>query len=274
MDIVIAAVTHKNCKMPEDPLYFPVMAGAVLMDEVPDGFMRDDTGDNISSLNRMYCELTGLYWAWKNIRADYLGLCHYRRYFASSKVRGIRIPLWKKARMNSFYRILGYEEASALLTYHDAVLPRPRHYYIETNYSHYVNAHNAQDLDITREVICDLYPEYTEAFDARMHMKSGHRFNMFIMKHDLADRYCRWLFDILFELEKRLDMTGYTDRDRRVFGFVAERLLDVWIDANKIGYVEIPYMMTEPEHLPAKGIRMIIRKLIRRRVSGSRRESF
>lgn len=243
MSIIIAAVTHKEYKLPDDPLYIPLMAGAALMGEVPSGYVRDDTGDNISARNRSFCELTGLYWAWKNFDADHIGICHYRRYFA---YRG---------------HILSLNEAAKLTDKADIILPKRRRYYIETNYTHYAHAHHAADLDTARDIISEKYPEYLDAFDRRMRMRSGHRFNMLIMKRDILDRYCTWLFDILFELEQRLDTSDYSDRDKRVCGFVAERLLDVWLDAGDEEYIELPYIMTEREVLTAKAIKMVCRKI-------------
>ena len=246
MSTVIAAVTHKEYGMPDDPLYIPLMAGSALMQDVPDNYVRDDSGDNISALNRSYCELTGLYWAWKNLDVDNIGLCHYRRYFASR---------------TSHRQILRLDEAEQLMKIHSVILPRPRRYFIETNYSQYIHAHHKQDLTITREIIESRYPKYIDAYDRVMLRRSGHRFNMFIMKRALLNRYCIWLFDILGELEKKLDITEYIEKDRRVFGYVAERLLDVWLEANSLDYMELPYIMTEKEKLPSKAAGLILRKI-------------
>lgn len=292
MRTVIAVITHKKYVMPEDPLYLPVAAGAALARE--DGFrpmivtadgscmdgsnmtdlaygryIRDDTGDNISERNRTFCELTGLYRIWKDDEllknADSLGLCHYRRYFASPA----RYRLQGRLRRTSgafrpedaFAYILTAEEADRLMADTDIILPVRRRYFIETNRSHYVHAHHAAELDLAEEIIRERCPEYLEAFNSSMKKRSGHRFNMFIMKKDLFRDYCSWLFGILFEMERRLDMTGYSDREKRVFGYVAERLLDVWIDAGGYEYKELPYIMTERENLPAKALHMIIRKI-------------
>lgn len=246
MSIAVAAVTHKEYAIPVDPLYIPLMAGSALMGEVPVGYVRDDTGDNISASNRTYCELTGLYWAWKNLDADYTGICHYRRYFASAASRR---------------QILGMTEAEGLMERAGVLLPRPRRYYIESNYSQYVHAHHAEDLDRTREIVAFRHPDYIDAFERRMRMRSGHRFNMFIMKREILDRYCTWLFDILFELEKQLDISKYNEKDKRVFGYVAERLLDVWLDKNGISYIETAYIMTEKEHLLLKAAGLLGRKI-------------
>ncbi|MBQ3973839.1 MAG: DUF4422 domain-containing protein, partial [Lachnospiraceae bacterium] len=74
--IKIIVASHKSYWMPEDPVYLPVQVGAAGKEDL--GYVRDDSGDNISGKNVNYCELTGLYWAWKNLEADYIGLAHYR----------------------------------------------------------------------------------------------------------------------------------------------------------------------------------------------------
>ena len=191
-------------------------------DNCKDSYLRDDTGDNISEKNPNYCELTGLYWAWRNLDCEYLGLAHYRRHFTLMKGTGDRRD------------VLTLDQVRGLLTEADVLLPTPRNYWIETNYQQYVHAHHAIDLDETRRIIEEKCPEYLIAYDSIMKKTTGHRFNMFIMKKQLADAYCTWLFDILFELEKRLDISEYSDNDKRVFGFVSERLLDVWLETNGV----------------------------------------
>lgn len=246
MDTRIIAVTHKEYDMPEYPGYINLMAGSTLHDDIPETFIRDDIGDNISGRNPWYCELTGLYWAWKNLECDNLGICHYRRYFSS--------PGERKA-------VLSAVESENLLKKYDIILPTARNYVIETNYSQYAHAHHASDLDLTRTVIEDKCREFLPYFDIRMGMNVGHRFNMFIMGKHLVDGYCEWLFDILFELEKRIDISEYNEMDKRVFGLIAERLLDVWIDAGDYKCTELPVIFIEKNHLAEKAIRLVIRKI-------------
>ena len=246
-DVKVVVAAHKPYWMPDDPLYVPLQVGAALNAPIP-GFMRDDAGDAISARNANYCELTGLYWAWKNLDCEYLGLAHYRRHFALRRGRDRR-------------NVLTLAQARRLLGRADVILPKPRHYWIETNYSQYFHAHHAADLDTARAVIAERCPAYTDAFDRVMRRRTGHRFNMFIMKRPLADAYCAWLFDILFELEKRLDISAYSDNDRRVFGFVAERLLDVWLEHERVGYKEIPHRFLEKQNWITKGARFLKRKL-------------
>lgn len=240
--ILIITASHKPYAMPDDPMYLPVQVGAAGKPSL--GWARDDTGDHISGKNPGYCELTGLYWAWKNQKADYLGLAHYRRHFAGK--RG---------------RILTQRELEPLLERYDVILPRPRRYYIETNYSQYIHAHHRQDLELTRQILGQRHPAYLAAYDAIMERTWGHRFNMFVMKRDLAEQYCGWLFGILFELERRLDCSGYSQYDARVFGFVGERLLDVWLEANHLPYRELPCLFLERQNWPGKILKFIIRKL-------------
>ena len=247
MDIKIIVVTHKPYWLPQDHMYLPVQVGSA--DAI--GITRDDTGDNIACKNANYCELTALYWAWKNLRADYIGLAHYRRHFANSLIK----PGDKRA------ALLTEQRAEALLKGSDVLLPKPRHYWIETNYSQYAHAHHAVDLDTTRAIVAERCPEYLADYDRVMRRRSGHRFNMFIMKRDLLDAYCAWLFDILFELERRLDISGYSAQDRRVFGYVGERLLDVWLAKHGVGYKNVPYIFMEKQNWLKKGADFLARKL-------------
>lgn len=245
----IVVATHKDYWMPEDPVYLPLLVGAE-KNRARRGFTKDNTGESISSKNPYYCELTGLYWAWKNLNGEYIGLVHYRRHFANGK-------WWKKKRE----RILCGDEFDAALKSAEILLPKPRHYWIETNYSQYAHAHHEEDLIQTRKIIMEKYPEYIPAYDRSMEQRSGHRFNMFVMKKCLLDEYCGWLFDILSELEKRLDISSYSQNDQRVFGFIGERLLDVWIRTKGLVYKELPYVFLENQNWFVKGGRFLMRKV-------------
>lgn len=232
MDIKIIVAAHKPYWMPQDDIYLPLHVGHAGKEDI--GFQADDTGDNISEKNPNFCELTGLYWAWKNLDCDYIGLAHYRRHFA--------IKINFKDKKNS---VLTHEQLEPLLEKYDVILPKTRNYYIETIYSHYKHTFDSEHLDITRKIISRKYPEYLAYFDKVMNSTSAHMFNMFIMKKELADKYCEWLFDILFELEKRIDISGMSAFEARLFGRVSEMLLDVWLITNNISFAEIKYVHME-----------------------------
>ena len=206
--IIVAA--HKAFRMPDDDMYIPLHVGAEgKIDEngqpLDIGFVKDNTGDNISLKNPGYCELTGLYWAWKNLEADYIGLAHYRRHFSLRKTR------------DPFDGVLKYAELAPILKKKKVIVPDKRKYYIESLYNHYKHTHYISQLDETRSIIAEKYPDYISSFDRVIRRSWGYMFNMMIMERGLVDEYCAWLFDVLFELEKRVnedkvDMDSLPDR--------------------------------------------------------------
>lgn len=245
--ISVMVASQQAKPFPGERIYLPVQVGAVLAEPVP-GMQPDSQGPHISEKNPNYCELTAVYWAWKNLDADYIGLNHYRRYFAGKRFG---------RRRNWIATGSDLEEA---LQKAPVILPKKRNYFIETNYSQYVHAHHREDLDTTRQILQEKYPEYVPAFDAVMKRTSGHRFNMFVMRRDYFETYCAWLFSVLFDLEERLDISGYSAYDRRVFGFVAERLMDVWIETEQVPYTELPVAFTEKQNWLKKGSAFLLRK--------------
>ncbi|MBQ8605414.1 MAG: DUF4422 domain-containing protein [Clostridia bacterium] len=211
--------------MPKDDIYLPLHVGA--KDKQDIGFTRDDTGDNISHKNPGYCELTGLYWAWKNLDAEYVGLAHYRRHFGKKN------------------KIMDRQTAEKLLSKADVILPSKRKYYIENLYSHYVNTMHAEPLDITFDIISEKYPEYLPQMEMLRKRTSAHMFNMFVMKKEHFDGYCEFLFGVLAELEERTKDLKFDDFHARFYGRISELLLDVWLNTNGIEYTEHPFTYME-----------------------------
>lgn len=230
MDIKILVATHKKYQMPTDEIYLPIQVGAEGKNDI--GFKKDNTGDNISIKNPYYCELTALYWAWKNLDADYIGLVHYRRHFTVKN----KVP---KSEDEKFKILLNNVEVKKILENTDIILPQKRNYYIETIYDHYKHTMYIEPLDETRKIISEKYPNYLKEFDNLKKTTKMHAFNMFIMKKTYLEQYCTWLFDILFELENRIDYKKYDSFHARLFGRISERLLDVWIKTNNLSYEEI-----------------------------------
>lgn len=243
-DIKILVATHKKYQMPNDKMYMPIQVGAEGKENF--GFATDNIGDNISLKNPYFCELTALYWAWKNLDSKYVGLVHYRRYFTIKK----KIP---KDKNKKFDIILKEDELKNILKDTDVVLPKKRKYYIENLYDHYKHTMYIEPLDETRKIIEEKYPEYIDEFDKLKKRTSAHMFNMFIMKEEILNEYCKWLFDILFELEKRIDENKYDSFHARFYGRVSELLLDVWIEKNKVRYKEIKVMDMEKINWIKKG---------------------
>lgn len=224
MNVKIIIATHKKYQMPTDELYLPVHVGAEgKIDNAGNpldlGYIKDNTGDNISELNASFCELTGLYWAWKNLDADYIGLAHYRRHFC-----------YKKKSNNAFDNVLKYIELKPFLEQVKVFTPDKRRYYIESLYSHYAHTHYASHLDETRKIIAEKYPEYLDSYDVVLKRTYGYMFNMMIMEKSYFNDYCAWLFDILFELKDRINMPELSVFQGRFYGRVSEIIFNVWLD--------------------------------------------
>lgn len=219
--VSIYIATHKKTVFPEFKEYIPIQVGAEQSKE-KFGFLTDDEGNNISTKNQNFCELTALYWIWKNSDADIVGMVHYRRYF------------FNKFGSSSLENVLKKEEITKILNQYDCILPQ-KIYIAKSNLKgQYEKLHNIADLEKCKEIIKTKYPEYEEAFDSVMESKHFYAFNMFIMKKELLNQYAKWLFDILFELEKTIKIENYDKYNSRVYGFLSERLFNVWLEKNKI----------------------------------------
>src|SRR5699024_57674 len=157
---------------PKDNIYLPIQSGTELSNSEL-GFQKDNVGDNISSKNPYYCELTALYWLWKNVNADYKGLVHYRRHFSNKKASNMFTT-------GKFKDVLDEQTLNQLLKNNDIILPKSRKYYIEKIGEHYKHTHYEQDLIVTRTVISKMFPDYIRSFDKILNKKSAHMFNMFI----------------------------------------------------------------------------------------------
>ena len=253
--LTVLVITHKDYEFPDSACYRPLFVGGKIASGLKnEDFYQDNSGANISEKNSSFCELTGLYWAWKNgvfENNEYVGLVHYRRYFA-----GKALDLKKK-------QIASESELLTILEKYDVILPRKRNYFIESIYSHYQHAHHIEDLDLTRDVIIELQSEYLESFDAVMQGRKLHLYNMFVMSSEKASEYCHWLFSILFELEQRIDITQYDNYQKRVFGFLAERLFNVWILYNQLNVKYLSVVNLDGENLIKKGLNLLKRKFLK-----------
>lgn len=199
---------HLDRKLREDMSRFsweiPIQAGAALADEyICD--IRDDTGNNISYKNKQYCELTALYWIWKNDTADYTGLCHYRRHFELDK------------------RMLGKLVHSGI----DVVLTIPILNFTSVR-EVYRHDHEEKDWDVMLEAIRTLSPDYMAAAVGVQNGNYYYGYNMFIARKEILDDYCAWLFPILEYCEKKCGEkdNGYQNR---YIGFLGERLLTIYM---------------------------------------------
>ncbi len=246
--------THKDYCFPSEPYYLPVQVGKALS-KSDFGVVGDDTGDNISHLNPYFCELTGLYWLWKNQKSEYFGLSHYRRYF--------------KAINDKNLLVMGVPIATDvdlldLMDTYDVLAAKKRCYFFDTVFNHYKYSHYVSDLRELRIIVSELYPDYSIAFNEVLNQRCLSLFNMFVMNSDFFQQYNEWLFSLLFELEKRISYSNYGVYQRRVFGFLSERLFNVWLTyhSRSLKIKLLPVVHIEGEHFISKLMGLLKRKLL------------
>ncbi len=246
-DIKILVSCHKKCYVPKDnDLLYPIQVGCALSDEKFNDMLHDDEGENISSKNLNYCELTAQYWAWKNLEADYYGFFHYRRYMSFSKERfahnafeDVEIEYLNDEVLKELH--VNRKEMLDVISKYDVIATTPvtlnnLSTSIKNNYSQYSKTPYlySEDLDVLLEIIKDKYPDYYDtAYSYLYKLPYGYFCNMFIMKKELFMDYSKWLFDILSEHEKRRNYSNYSKEGYRVSGHLAERLFGIYYEALK-----------------------------------------
>lgn len=248
-NIKILTCIHKDDIYLKDKDYLPIHVGKALSN-VDLGIQGDDTGDNISVKNTCYCELTAMYWAWKNLKdVDYIGLCHYRRYFDFHKQcrKGFPYTVFPTDKYKDM-DISIPEKVIKRLKEGYAIVPEKIHYNISL-YDNYCNCHISDDLRVLEQAIeerCD--KKYIYAFDKIMHRTNELiPCNMFILKWSDFDKYCTWLFGILGEVEKKINIEHYSGYQKRIFGFMGERLLNVFLCAENIKIKKYPLIFFSNE---------------------------
>lgn len=186
----------------------PIQVGAALTDEKLFA-VRDDNGENISEKNKQYCELTALYWMWKNDNSKYIGLSHYRRKF----------------------ELEGRHIVGALQSDADVIVTVPVLNF-DTVRGQYCKDHEERDWNIMLEAIEELYPEYMQAAERVQNGIYYYAYNMFISRKEIFDTYCEWLFAILAYCECKIGVKEDNYQNRYI-GFLAERLLTIYLAHNK-----------------------------------------
>lgn len=218
---------HKKDFCFSESPYIPFQVGK-LANGIDLGMESDADGDdNISGKNPWYCELTAQYWIWKNCKdADYVGLCHYRRYFDFKPTLFDRLRCYKFVGEDYLPDHLRIDPA--FLASADVVTVSPQNFNLPS-YAVLCRGHIRQDVRELEKIVEDLYPDYIEDYRYVMYEENYFfPYNMMIAKREIFNDYSKWLFDILFELEKRLCVPA-DPYQPRVFGFYSERLMGVFL---------------------------------------------
>lgn len=234
--VKVLVVYHKESELVKSDILTPIHVGRDINPNnnwLNTNMIGDNTGENISFKNSTYCELTALYWAWKNLDADYIGLCHYRRFLSF------------KGKLTNTYELtnqvlekigLNDKTISRMCNKYDIILPPVYNTHpaglpeqIMTNYDFYCNEHIKKDMDAMISVINTYYPEYSQDAEKYLKAKKSFFYNMFIMKRELYNDYMEFLFGVLGKLEGIIDISD-DKYQARVFGFLAERLQNIFVE--------------------------------------------
>ena len=230
---------HKPFTMPpnDDGILLPIHVGKSISSQElnmqGDNEVNGTPCDNISSKNESYCELTAIYWAWKNLRrlypdVQYVDLHHYRRFFAFNDRKYFAVTIEKPEEEVSDYRI-DAEKIIRILKPGRIILPK-KLVFSSTVAEQYCMCCVSDDYRAVKKIIFDKYPDYREAFTEVMEKGNKlHICNMFIMRYDDFVKYCEWLFDVMTELEPLVPFEHYNVTQKRVFGYISERLLGVYV---------------------------------------------
>ncbi len=204
---VYTAKCHADRALQEDVSRFsweiPIQVGANLT-EKRICQVCDNTGEHISEKNLTYCELTALYWIWKNDRSKYAGLCHYRRHFELDR---------------SLLAKLAESDIDVVLTIPIFNFPSVR--------ERYRGDHMIEDWDVMLEAVRLLDPEYMETIKELQDGNYYYAYNMLIARREILDAYCSWLFPILSYCEKHCKEKQDAYQNRYI-GFLAERLMSAY----------------------------------------------
>ena len=217
-NIKILVAAHKaDPNIKNDNIFMPIHVGKALHPDIDLGFQGDDTGNNISDKNPSYCELTAIYWAWKNLKnVDIIGLAHYRRY----------LNITSKA-------------IETFLSEPGMILPHRFHCRYD-NYTNLVTLLTHEEAIIAIDTLLKMYPDVRPAVRKYFYQSNKYTvFNMFITDWKTFNQYCEFLFPYLEELEMRFKSHSF-NRLKRNIGYVAEALIGVWLEYKnvRVKYVE------------------------------------
>lgn len=263
--IEIYVLTHKEFDETYDSkLYKPLLNGSYFNSENLN-YIRDDTGDNISKLNPFYAELTGEYWVWKNSKADIIGFNHYRRWFV------------KNIKLNK----LNKDDILNDLETYDIILPQKTRFLFSIEETIKKSLKRNPDYGVhwddeikLKKIIDTHFKEYRDTYEEVMNGNECYNYNMFICNKELADEYFKWAFNVIDLFKNEIDFSKYPENNKRVFGFISERLLTTFVLKNNLKIKEHYVHFTErrisiplilKHKFPQKGYgiaRIILSKLI------------
>lgn len=221
----------------DNPLYIPVRCGAVYDKRENVTMLGDDTGDNISEKRMSFNELTVQYWAWKNVKADYYGLCHYRRYLSFHERYTQNQDLNNHAIEESFgldftekynlteeemRRVIEKNEIVSLIPLQLNKIPGMEHITVYDSLKQNPHTFVLSDIDKYIEIFKTKYPSYSKDVDEYFKGSEWRAFNCYILDRKHFYEYNEILFDILFDFVKDWNPQYYNQEQTRMPGYLGE----------------------------------------------------
>ncbi len=226
---------HKKAPLFKDDILTPIHVGRANARErmdhdseeykwLTENMIGDDTGENISYENDSYNEMTALYWAWKNYDElgdpDYIGLNHYRRHFVLNGTDKIVYNI-QDFNKDTYLDQIGYSEEKMHQFVEGCDFVTHLGHVINV-YNHYIENQRKTDIDLANQIVLEQHPEYKEVMDEYYAGDDSNFCNMNIFSKKIFFEYCEWIFPILDEFKKRVDV------DEKRF-FISERLTGIYI---------------------------------------------
>ena len=277
MNKVKIFVTYHSYDFPviRSDVFQPIMGGNQGA-PLKEGFIGDDTGDNISRLNKNYAELTAHYWILKNYlptaKEDYIGVFHYRRvlgftddeYHHGQGKGGFTQSMYYRY----FIRFLfnNWTEDTILLKIkdYDVIGPYKNDLMHQTVRTQFDSCHRHFEMDKALEALGKVYPEYMPYAKKYFEEYETYICSLTIMKRQLLQEYFDWQVNILKEFAFSRTWDEYSSEyDVRMPAFIMERFYNIWvryqIDKNKIKVLDLPNYQLEYNLSPAQRVAYINR---------------
>ena len=247
MKIKVGVAYHKDSPIICNDVYVPIQVGKELNPSLDLRIQPDNDGDNISIENGYYCELTATYWLWKNVEADYKGLCHYRRMYTLNynildRIRNIlsavrnKIYVPQKKYKNKYAFQLDALSTSSNFEriFNDYSIIAPKKIEaLRTVYQHF-SIIGKDYIEILKFVVNERYPDVYELLLQTLNSHSFYYANMLVMRNDYFNEYCEFLFNVLGAVkEKMISDHWIHSTDELIFsrklGYLAEILTSTYL---------------------------------------------
>ena len=248
-DFCVYVVTHKDPKLDALPEGYKFIHAGHAQAKQDFGYIGDDTGENISKLNRYLNEITALYWMYQNTRHEIIGLAHYRRFFTLPQESDVK-DIAKKWLDFEYEKILTPAQAKEILQDYDIIICRGMEFLFTQNELKSIvcdEVFNKYVEKIFRKYIAEIQPDYLEAFDYVTNSHAEFMYEMFITRRNVFEAYCKWLFSFVVHVTAEVINTTNVaaidnSRQYRCIGLIAERLMTVWLMKKHLKIKLLPIM--------------------------------